>query len=201
MTISFKVNGKKESVEADSDTPLLWVLRDFLDLTGTKFGCGKGVCGACTVHLDGAAIRSCQVPLSAIEGKNVSTIESLGESAPKLLESWVENNVPQCGYCQAGQLMSAAALLSVNAAPKDEEIDQAMSGNYVVAVATQESKKDQGGSNSMKNETIENASAQLSKNIRDLFSGIAADYGYEHSHGRMPSIRRIFGCCNNGISR
>ena len=129
MTISFKVNGKKESVEADSDTPLLWVLRDFLDLTGTKFGCGKGVCGACTVHLDGAAIRSCQVPLSAIEGKNVSTIESLGESAPKLLESWVENNVPQCGYCQAGQLMSAAALLSVNAAPKDEDIDQAMSGN------------------------------------------------------------------------
>ena len=129
MTISFKVNGKKESVEADADTPLLWVLRDFLDLTGTKFGCGKGVCGACTVHLDGAAIRSCQVPLSAIEGKNVSTIESLGESAPKLLESWVENNVPQCGYCQAGQLMSAAALLSVNAAPKDEDIDQAMSGN------------------------------------------------------------------------
>ena len=129
MTISFKVNGKKESVEADSDTPLLWVLRDFLYLTGTKFGCGKGVCGACTVHLDGAAIRSCQVPLSAIEGKNVSTIESLGESAPKLLESWVENNVPQCGYCQAGQLMSAAALLSVNAAPKDEDIDQAMSGN------------------------------------------------------------------------
>ena len=129
MTISFKVNGKKESVEADSDTPLLWVLRDFLDLTGTKFGCGKGVCGACTVHLDGAAIRSCQVPLSAIEGKNVSTIESLGESAPKLLESWVENNVPQCGYCQAGQLMSAAALLSANAAPKDEDIDQAMSGN------------------------------------------------------------------------
>ena len=129
MTISFKVNGKKESVEADSDTPLLWVLRDFLDLTGTKFGCGKGVCGACTVHLDGAAIRSCQVPLSAIEGKNVSTIESLGESAPKLLECWVENNVPQCGYCQAGQLMSAAALLSVNAAPKDEDIDQAMSGN------------------------------------------------------------------------
>ena len=129
MTISFKVNGKKESVEADSDTPLLWVLRDFLDLTGTKFGCGKGVCGACTVHLDGAAIRSCQVPLSAIEGKNVSTIESLVESAPKLLESWVENNVPQCGYCQAGQLMSAAALLSVNAAPKDEDIDQAMSGN------------------------------------------------------------------------
>ncbi len=129
MTISFKVNGKKESVEADSDTPLLWVLRDFLDLTGTKFGCGKGVCGACTVHLDGAAIRSCQVPLSAIEGKNVSTIESLAESAPKLLESWVENNVPQCGYCQAGQLMSAAALLSVNAAPKDEDIDQAMSGN------------------------------------------------------------------------
>ena len=85
MTISFKVNGKKESVEADSDTPLLWVLRDFLDLIGTKFGCGKGVCGACTVHLDGAAIRSCQVPLSAVEGKNVNTIESLGESAPKLL--------------------------------------------------------------------------------------------------------------------
>ena len=129
MTRSFKVNGKKEKVEAYSDTPLLWVLRDFLDLTGTKFGCGKGVCGACTVHLDGAAIRSCQVPLSAVEGKNVSTIESLGESAPKLLESWVENNVPQCGYCQAGQLMSAAALLSVNAAPKDEDIDQAMSGN------------------------------------------------------------------------
>ena len=129
MTISFKVNGKKETVEADSDTPLLWVLRDFLDLTGTKFGCGKGACGACTVHLDGAAIRSCQIPVSAVEGRNVGTIESLGESAPRLLESWVENNVPQCGYCQAGQLMSAAALLSVNAAPKDEDIDQAMSGN------------------------------------------------------------------------
>ena len=129
MTISFKVNGKKESVEADSDTPLLWVLRDFLDLTGTKFGCGKGVCGACTVHLDGAAIRSCQVPLSAIEGKNVSTIESLGESAPKLLESWVENNVPQCGYCQSGQIMQAAALLAENNDPSDEDIEISMRGN------------------------------------------------------------------------
>ena len=129
MTISFKVNGKKESVEADSDTPLLWVLRDFLDLTGTKFGCGKGVCGACTVHLDGAAIRSCQVPLSAIEGKNVSTIESLGESAPKLLESWVENNVPQCGYCQSGQIMQAAALLAENDDPSDEDIEISMRGN------------------------------------------------------------------------
>lgn len=130
--IQLNVNGKEHKIEdVDSATPLLWVLRDHLGLVGTKFGCGGGFCGACTVHLNGSPIRSCITPASAVEGQKVSTIESLaagGELHP-LQSAWIEHDVPQCGYCQAGQLMSAVALLEKNPAPSDADIDAAMSGN------------------------------------------------------------------------
>jgi len=126
--IEFELNGKKQQLDIAPDTPLLWVLRDNLKLTGTKFGCGVGLCGACTVHLDGQAMRSCSLPLSAIEGRSVNTIESLGGEHP-LQKAWVEHNVPQCGYCQSGQIMSAAALLTANATPSDEDIRNGMAGN------------------------------------------------------------------------
>lgn len=112
------------------DTPLLWVLRDEMDLVGTKYGCGIGQCGACTVHLDGAAVRSCSMPVSSVGNKAVTTIEGLSEKADHVLqEAWREHDVPQCGYCQAGQIMNAAALLSNNPKPSDQEIDRAMNGN------------------------------------------------------------------------
>jgi isoquinoline 1-oxidoreductase alpha subunit len=125
------VNGVERSVEFEPDTPLLWVVRDELKLKGTKFGCGKGLCGACTVHLNGAPIRSCITPVSAVEGQKITTIEGIGsEDSPHPLQvSWSELNVPQCGYCQSGQLMSASALLANNPNPTDEDIDGAMSGN------------------------------------------------------------------------
>ncbi len=125
------VNGVEQVVEFEPDTPLLWVIRDELKLKGTKFGCGKGLCGACTVHLNGHAIRSCITPVSAVENQNITTIEGLGsDDTPHPLQaSWVEFNVPQCGYCQSGQLMSASALLAQNANPTDADIDSAMSGN------------------------------------------------------------------------
>ena len=131
MGIQFNVNGKAVDVKAESDTPLLWVIRDEIGLTGTKFGCGAALCGACTVHLDGAPVRSCQTPLSAVSGKNVTTIESMSSTAVgrKLQAAWIAHDVPQCGYCQSGQIMSAAALLTANPAPSDQDIDQAMSGN------------------------------------------------------------------------
>ena len=126
--IAFTLNGSDVSLDADPQTPLLWALRDNLRLTGTKFGCGMGLCGACTVHLDGTAVRSCSLPLEAVAGKTVTTIEGLGGSHP-LQQAWVEHNVPQCGYCQSGQIMSAAALLAANPAPDQEAIRQAMAGN------------------------------------------------------------------------
>ncbi|NDG41348.1 MAG: (2Fe-2S)-binding protein [Betaproteobacteria bacterium] len=130
MSIKFKINGKPVEAKAESDTPLLWVIRDEIGLTGTKFGCGAQLCGACTVHLDGVPIRSCGTPLSAVAGKSVSTIESLSRNnSHPLQKAWIAHDVPQCGYCQSGQLMSAAALLSKNKNPNDSEIDQAMSGN------------------------------------------------------------------------
>lgn len=129
--MEIKLNGKPVSVDVDPDTPLLWVIRDEIGLTGTKFGCGKGLCGACTVHLNGQAIRSCVMPISAVAGQSITTIEGLadGETLHPVQESWIANNVPQCGYCQPGQLMSASALLESNPAPTDEDIDLAMSGN------------------------------------------------------------------------
>ena len=124
------VNGRTRTVNVAPETPLLWVLRDSLGLTGTKFGCGVGQCGACTVHLDGGPVRSCSIPVSAAVGKRVTTIEGLSKARNQLLQqAWIELDVPQCGYCQAGQLMTAAALLARNPKPTDDDIDAAMSGN------------------------------------------------------------------------
>ena len=130
MAISFNLNGSTVTVQAEPDTPLLWVIRDEVGLTGTKFGCGAALCGACTVHLNGTPIRSCQTPVSAVSGKKVATVESLSaDSSHPLQKAWVKHQVPQCGYCQSGQLMSAAALLAKNKNPSDADIDNAMSGN------------------------------------------------------------------------
>ncbi|MBN9413972.1 hypothetical protein ABS71_01730 [bacterium SCN 62-11] len=124
------VNGQPREVEAEDDKPLLWVLREDFGLTGTKFGCGASLCGACTVHLDGQAVRSCSVPVSALSGKPVVTIEGLDKDGQHpLQQAWAELSVPQCGYCQSGQIMSAAALLAKTPKPSDEQINQAMSGN------------------------------------------------------------------------
>lgn len=130
MALTFDVNGKSSSVEAASDTPLLWVLRDVLELCGTKFGCGAGLCGACTVHLDGVPTRACITPASAAAGKKIMTIEGLSpDGSHPLQQAWRELDVPQCGYCQSGQIMSAAALLAKNSNPTDDDINAAMDGN------------------------------------------------------------------------
>lgn len=130
MKVTFTVNGEERTVEAPEGTPLLWVLRDYLGLTGTKYGCGAAQCGACTVHLQGGTRRSCVTPIEEVEGASVVTIEGLeGPEAEALREAWVEIDVPQCGYCQAGQLMSAVALLREVPDPDDEDIDRAMAGN------------------------------------------------------------------------
>jgi isoquinoline 1-oxidoreductase subunit alpha len=128
--IPLDINGKRQNVDLPGDTPLLWTLRDELGLTGTKFGCGMALCGACTVHLDGAAVRSCTLPISHAAGKKVTTIEGLSENGSHPLQrAWTEIDVPQCGYCQAGQIMSAAALLAQKPKPTDADIDAAMAGN------------------------------------------------------------------------
>ena len=128
--ISIKVNGKTFQVDTPSDTPLLWVLRENLGLTGTKFGCGKSLCGACTVHVNGEATRSCVTPVSSVTGKEVITIEGLSPDGNHPVQrAWITENVPQCGYCQPGQIMTAAALLAKNPNPGDKEIDDALSGN------------------------------------------------------------------------
>jgi isoquinoline 1-oxidoreductase alpha subunit len=128
--ISFTVNGKPRSVDAAPDTPLLWVLRDNLGLTGTKFGCGAALCGSCTVHLNGAPVRACMTPVSAAAGQKITTIEGAWSKAVKALQdAWVKLDVPQCGYCQSGQIMSAAALLARNPHPTDADINAALDGN------------------------------------------------------------------------
>jgi isoquinoline 1-oxidoreductase subunit alpha len=131
MASTITVNGHIHSVDVDDDTPILWVLRDVLGMTGTKFGCGLGLCGACTIHLDGNPVRSCLTPVSAVAGKRITTIEAIGATAAgkKIQQAWIELEVPQCGYCQSGQIMSAAALLAANPKPSDADIDAAMSGN------------------------------------------------------------------------
>ena len=126
----FTLNGKTTTVDAEDDMPLLWAIRDLIGLTGTKYGCGQGLCGACTVHIDGRATRACITPLGSIAGKSVTTIEGLGAHGDHpVQQAWMQNNVPQCGYCQPGQIMSASALLAQNPSPTDDDIDRAMSGN------------------------------------------------------------------------
>jgi len=131
MAYRLKINGKVRTVDAPGEMPLLWALRNDLGMVGTKFGCGAGMCGACTVHLDGAAVRACQTPIASIGKQAVTTIEGLGDTAvgARLQKAWLDKDVMQCGYCQAGQLMSASALLAKSPNPKPEEIDAAMAGN------------------------------------------------------------------------
>ena len=131
MAFTIRVNGKTHSVDVDDDTPMLWVLRDVLGMTGTKFGCGLGLCGACTIHVDGKPVRSCITPISAATGRRITTIEAIGGTAAgkKIQQAWITLEVPQCGYCQPGQIMSATALLAAKPNPTDSDIDSAMSGN------------------------------------------------------------------------
>jgi len=130
MAVTFTLNGKSQTVEVDPQMPLLWVLRDTLNLTGTKFGCGMALCGACTIHINGEAARSCITPISAVAGKKITTIEGLSaDGSHPVQQAWMEEDVPQCGYCQSGQIMSAVALLSKKPKPTDSDIDDFMSGN------------------------------------------------------------------------
>jgi isoquinoline 1-oxidoreductase subunit alpha len=131
MAITIKINGTNRTVDVDGDTPLLWVLRDVLGMTGTKFGCGKALCGACTVHIDGVATRSCVTPVDSIGSSKITTIEAIGatRAGSKIQKAWLDLEVVQCGYCQSGQIMSASALLANNPKPTDADIDEAMSGN------------------------------------------------------------------------
>ena len=130
MSITITINGKAQQLDVDPDMPLLWLLRDVLGLTGTKYGCGQALCGACTVHLDGQAVRSCVTPARRADGRALTTIEGLSpDGSHPLQRAWVEQAVPQCGYCQAGQIMSAAALLASKPKPSDSEIDQSLAGN------------------------------------------------------------------------
>ena len=131
MAFTINVNSVKHTIDADDDTPLLWVLRDIIGLTGTKFGCGMALCGACTVHVDGVAVRSCITPIDSVGSSAVTTIEAIGRTAAgqKIQKAWLDAEVVQCGYCQSGQIMSATALLATNRTPSDADIDAAMSGN------------------------------------------------------------------------
>jgi isoquinoline 1-oxidoreductase subunit alpha len=129
-TYTVNVNGENREIQADADTPMLWVLRDNLNLVGTKYGCGMAQCGACTIHVDGAAVRSCALPIANVGNKKITTIEGLSEDGTHPLQkAWIEHDVPQCGYCQAGQIMNAAAFLKKNPKPTDEEIIESMNGN------------------------------------------------------------------------
>lgn len=129
--IQFELNGQSVTTDVSPDTPLLWVVRDHFKLKGSKFGCGMGLCGACTMHLDGDAIRTCVLPIAAVQGRQITTIEGLSpvDTVHQVQQAWIDHNVPQCGYCQSGQIMSASALLAQNSTPSDTEIDSAMQGN------------------------------------------------------------------------
>lgn len=155
MTKSLLINGKEHTVNVDDSMPLLWFLRDTLEYTGTKFGCGAGLCGACTVHLNGQAIRSCITPVSSVVNQKITTIEGLSDNGDHPLQkAWVENKVPQCGYCQAGQIMNAASFLATNAQPTADEIDNAMQGNICRCGTYQRIKK-----------AISDASIEMKKDV------------------------------------
>ncbi|MEC8058636.1 MAG: (2Fe-2S)-binding protein [Pseudomonadota bacterium] len=142
MAIEFKLNGSAVALDVPADTPLLWAVRDEMNLKGTKFGCGIGMCGACTVHIDGVAQRSCITPVAAVAGKSITTIEGLSKNGDHpLQQAWVAAQTPQCGYCQSGQIMQAASLLATNAAPTDADIDEAMNGNLCRCMAYARIKK------------------------------------------------------------
>ncbi|MEC7970697.1 MAG: (2Fe-2S)-binding protein [Pseudomonadota bacterium] len=142
MAIEFKLNGSSVALDVPADTPLLWAVRDEMNLKGTKFGCGIGMCGACTVHIDGVAQRSCITPVAAVAGKSITTIEGLSKNGDHpLQQAWVATQTPQCGYCQSGQIMQAASLLATNAAPTDADIDEAMNGNLCRCMAYARIKK------------------------------------------------------------
>ena len=142
MAIEFKLNGSAVALDVPADTPLLWAVRDEMNLKGTKFGCGIGMCGACTVHIDGVAQRSCITPVAAVAGKSITTIEGLSKNGDHpLQQAWVATQTPQCGYCQSGQIMQAASLLATNAAPTDADIDEAMNGNLCRCMAYARIKK------------------------------------------------------------
>ena len=142
MAIEFKLNGSAVALDVPADTPLLWAVRDEMNLKGTKFGCGIGMCGACTVHIDGVAQRSCITPVAAVAGKSITTIEGLSKNGDHpLQQAWVATQTPQCGYCQSGQIMQAASLLTTNAAPTDADIDEAMNGNLCRCMAYARIKK------------------------------------------------------------
>ena len=142
MPIKFKVNGRPVALDVPDDTPLLWAVRDELDMKGTKFGCGIGLCGACTVHVDGVAQRSCITPIASIAGSDITTIEGLAENNDHpLQQAWVATQTPQCGYCQSGQIMQAASLLAYNASPSDGDIESAMNGNLCRCMAYPRIKK------------------------------------------------------------
>ncbi|MEC7380246.1 MAG: (2Fe-2S)-binding protein [Pseudomonadota bacterium] len=142
MAIEFKLNGSSVALDLPADTPLLWAVRDEMNLKGTKFGCGIGMCGACTVHIDGVAQRSCITPVAAVAGKSITTIEGLSKNGDHpLQQAWVATQTPQCGYCQSGQIMQAASLLATNAAPTDADIDEAMNGNLCRCMAYARIKK------------------------------------------------------------
>lgn len=156
MTKKITVNHKEYDIDVPEDMPLLWFLRDRLELTGTKFGCGKALCGSCTVHVDGEATRSCVMPVGVLAGKNITTIEGLAEGADHPLQkAWLEVGVPQCGYCQAGQIMNAASLLSSNPSPSEQEIESAMLGNICRCGTYQRIKK-----------AISQAALELGKEIK-----------------------------------
>lgn len=155
MTKSLLINGKEHTVNVDDSMPLLWFLRDTLEYSGTKFGCGAGLCGACTVHLNGQAIRSCITPVSSVVNQKITTIEGLSDNGDHPLQkAWIENKVPQCGYCQAGQIMNAASFLATNAQPTADEIDNAMQGNICRCGTYQRIKK-----------AISDASIEMKKDV------------------------------------
>lgn len=172
MAIRFTVNGKPQTMDVDPNMPLLWVIRDTLNMTGTKFGCGMALCGACTVHINGAAIRSCITPISSVEGKHVTTIEGLSpDHSHPVQRAWMEVDVPQCGYCQSGQIMSASAFLEKTPHPTDAEVEEFMAGNICRCGTYQQIKEAIHRAAAMKAAPAKNETAELDQIPADAIAG------------------------------